>query len=140
MKKEIMKRAWQIAKRGAEKFGGKAVEYISESLKIAWREVKAVMKIQDEKMNVKYNEWKKYDKHRVYIDIYMSLVEIKNVKGNEFGVLRRVSASYYYDVNDKKLYRTKYVGKDLTTATEEVLSYMREKITAKAREIATKFA
>lgn len=139
MKKEIMKRAWRIAKRGAEKFGGKTVEYISEALKIAWREVKAVM-IQDEKMNVKYNEWKKYDKHRVYIDIDMSLVEIKNVKENEYGVLRRVSASYYYDVKDKKLYRTKYVGKDLTTATEKVLSYMREKITAKAREIATKFA
>lgn len=37
MKKSvIMKNAWTIAKQGAEKFGGKAVEYISEALKQAW--------------------------------------------------------------------------------------------------------
>lgn len=40
MKKEIMKRAWEIARKGAEKFGGKAIEYIVEALKIAWKEAK----------------------------------------------------------------------------------------------------
>lgn len=40
MKKEIMKRAWEIARQGAEKFGGKAIEYIAEALKIAWKEAK----------------------------------------------------------------------------------------------------
>lgn len=40
MKKEIMKRAWEIAKKGQEKFGGKAIEYIAEALKIAWKEAK----------------------------------------------------------------------------------------------------
>src|SRR5690606_21539281 len=83
MKKEIMKRAWEISRQGAEKFGGKAIEYIAEALKIAWNEVKTIMKIENEKIKVKYNEWKKYGKHRIYMDIEMSLVEIKNVKGNE---------------------------------------------------------
>lgn len=40
MKKEIMKRAWEIAKQGAEKFGGKAIEYIAEALRMAWKEAK----------------------------------------------------------------------------------------------------
>lgn len=40
MKKEIMKRAWEIAKKGQEKFGGKAIEYIAEALRMAWKEAK----------------------------------------------------------------------------------------------------
>ena len=36
MKKEIMTLAWEIAKRGAKRFGGSAVEYIAEAMKIAW--------------------------------------------------------------------------------------------------------
>lgn len=38
----IMKRAWAIAREGAEKFGGKASEYFAESLRMAWKEIKAV--------------------------------------------------------------------------------------------------
>lgn len=32
----VMKVAWEIARDGQKKFGGKAKEYLSESLKIAW--------------------------------------------------------------------------------------------------------
>lgn len=38
MKKQIMKRAWEIAKQGQKKFGGKVKEYFAESLKMAWAE------------------------------------------------------------------------------------------------------
>lgn len=38
--KEVMVRAWEIAKKAAKKFGGKAIEYIAGSLKMAWAEVK----------------------------------------------------------------------------------------------------
>lgn len=37
-----MKRAWEIARKGVEKFGGKASEYIAEALRIAWSETKKV--------------------------------------------------------------------------------------------------
>ena len=37
MKKSIMKKAWNLAKKGQATFGGKVSEYFSESLKIAWR-------------------------------------------------------------------------------------------------------
>ena len=36
--KNIMKRAWEIARQGQEKFGGKVSEYIAEALKMAWAE------------------------------------------------------------------------------------------------------
>lgn len=34
-----MKRAWEIAREGQRKFGGKVSEYLSEALKMAWEEV-----------------------------------------------------------------------------------------------------
>ena len=39
-KKNVMKRAWEIAKEGQMKFGGRAIEYIAEALKMAWKEAK----------------------------------------------------------------------------------------------------
>lgn len=39
--KQVMVRAWEIAKEGQVKFGGKVSEYLSEALKIAWSEAKA---------------------------------------------------------------------------------------------------
>lgn len=41
-KKQIMKRAWEIARNGAKKFGGKVREYFAIALSIAWKEVKAM--------------------------------------------------------------------------------------------------
>ena len=42
--KNIMKRAWEIAREGQSKFGGKAVEYFAEALKNAWAEAKGSQK------------------------------------------------------------------------------------------------
>lgn len=39
MMKQIMKRAWEIAKDGVKKFGGKVREYFAESLKLAWVQI-----------------------------------------------------------------------------------------------------
>jgi len=38
--KNIMTRAWQIAKRAARRFSGKAKAYFAEALRIAWAEFK----------------------------------------------------------------------------------------------------
>ena len=35
-----MKKAWKIAKEAVKKFGGKAIEYIAESLKMDWSDAK----------------------------------------------------------------------------------------------------
>ena len=42
--KNVMKKAWEIAKNAATKFGGKAVDYITQALKQAWAEAKKVVK------------------------------------------------------------------------------------------------
>ena len=43
MMKKIMKRAWEIAREGVKRFGGKVKEYFAEALKLAWKEVKNIM-------------------------------------------------------------------------------------------------
>lgn len=42
--REVMVRAWEIAREGQRKFGGKVKEYFAISLKLAWKEVKSEMK------------------------------------------------------------------------------------------------
>lgn len=38
--KNVMTRAWKIAREGAAKFGGKVKEYFAEALRMAWAEIK----------------------------------------------------------------------------------------------------
>lgn len=50
MMKQIMKRAWEIAKDGVKKFGGKVREYFASSLSIAWEETKKTFKVEEFKL------------------------------------------------------------------------------------------
>lgn len=43
MRKQVMVRAWKIAREAVVKFGGKAKEFFSQALAIAWKEVKGVV-------------------------------------------------------------------------------------------------
>lgn len=43
--KNVMKKAWEIAREGQKKFGGKVKEYFAEALKMAWSIVKAANKV-----------------------------------------------------------------------------------------------
>lgn len=45
MMKQVMKRAWEIAKTGVTKFGGKVREYFAASLSIAWKEIKTMSNV-----------------------------------------------------------------------------------------------
>ena len=42
--RKVMNRAWEIARKGQEKFGGKVSEYFAEALKMAWAEAKQASK------------------------------------------------------------------------------------------------
>ncbi|MBO0961430.1 hypothetical protein J1P26_17125 [Neobacillus sp. MM2021_6] len=48
----VMKKAWEIAREGQKKFGGKVKEYFSQALKMAWSIVKNAM----EKVEIGYQE------------------------------------------------------------------------------------
>lgn len=66
--KEIMNRAWEIAREGQKAFGGKVSEYFAESLKMAWAQAKNGLDI--EALEQKgFNRWSKGDMDRLYFNI-----------------------------------------------------------------------
>lgn len=78
MKSNVMKRAWEIAKNAAKKFGHSVKSYISLALKAAWAEVKgAVETIKpvceriDELVALGFNRWQKGSMDRLYINANM---------------------------------------------------------------------
>ena len=139
----VMRKAWEIAREGQKKFGGKVKEYFAEALRMAWRIVKGMEqgfeKMKDVVKEVTGREWKNYGKHRVYVDAKLSLIEQKEIKGEIVGALRRIEGKWYYDVPTGKLYRQEYRERDLSSAAPEVLEFMRNEIKnmiwAKIREI-----
>lgn len=44
--KNVMSRAWEIAREGFEKFGGQVKEYFAAALRMAWAEKKGAKKVQ----------------------------------------------------------------------------------------------
>lgn len=71
--KTIMTNAWKIAREAAKKFGGKAIEYISGALKMAWKMAKGLTNEQIEALVSKgYNRWTTDDgeRDRLYLNIY----------------------------------------------------------------------
>ena len=71
--KEVMCKAWKIAKKAAKKFGGKAIEYIGGALKMAWEAAKGLTEKQISSLVSKgYNRWTTDDgeRDRLYLNIY----------------------------------------------------------------------
>lgn len=75
MKSNIMKRAWEIAKNAAKKFGHSVKSYISLALKTAWAEAKGAIKPVceriDELVALGFNRWQKGSMDRLYINANM---------------------------------------------------------------------
>ncbi|MEK5038750.1 hypothetical protein [Sporosarcina sp. FSL K6-3457] len=93
--KNVMTKAWEIAKEGAAKFGGKAVEYFAEALRMAWAEVKTV----NEKVEIvlapgsrKHKSWlarivgphAKWKFDRVFLDSEMEDAKVFNVENGVY--------------------------------------------------------
>ena len=109
--KNVMTRAWELAKEAAVKFGGRANDYISQALKQAWAEAKSV-NVNDVIYDafediysandtvVSYKLWEiknddgTYKQRRVYINFKYTR--------NSGGKLNR-SENYYVDVLCKKV-------------------------------------
>lgn len=82
MMKKIMNNAWKIAKGAANKFGGKAIEYIAGALKMAWAMAKGLSEKTIKALERKgFNRWAKCDKDRLYFDLEKAgLLEIDRYK------------------------------------------------------------
>ena len=83
MKSNIMKRAWEIARTAAAKFGHSVKSYLSMALKMAWAEIKAAAETAaevvaevikpvseriDELVELGFNRWQKGNFDRLYIN------------------------------------------------------------------------
>lgn len=81
MTKQVMVRAWEIARKGQEQFGGKVSEYLSEAMKMAWAIEKGTVtmtikrtmneiaeELQSNLNTVKVNVWENYGKRRIYVN------------------------------------------------------------------------
>lgn len=53
----VMKRAWEIAKEGQKKFGGKVKEYFAQALRMAWIIVKKGMELVELQGSEKQVKW-----------------------------------------------------------------------------------
>lgn len=109
MKKEVMSLAWEIAKRGAKRFGGSAVEYIAEAMKIAWGIVKSE---QEEAQTHTVSQWRAVEAKMRQAGQYgraSLLSEAKVVIFNE--VMHKVGAYYGIEViADGSNYGTYYIA------------------------------
>ena len=72
MTKKVMTRAWEIVREAIANFGGKAAQYISEALRMAWREVKVMGKKVIDRIEeleaLGFKRWTKGNMDRLYID------------------------------------------------------------------------
>ena len=70
--KKVMKKAWEIAKEAAKKFGGRAIEYIAMALREAWKEIKTMAKDITERIEeleaMGFKRWQKNGMDRMYIN------------------------------------------------------------------------
>lgn len=110
--KQIMKKAWEIAKEAARKFGGRAYEYIALALKEAWKEIKTMKKDITERIEeltaLGFNRWQKNGMDRMYINastlgLICTYYKTGNISGAEFNG-ERVSNSEGYRLKSSKTY------------------------------------
>jgi hypothetical protein len=78
--KNVMKRAWEIARQGVKKFGGKVKEYFAEALRIAWKEFKKGVKKmgKTETIRAMYKDAKELTKD--FFKNYVTNMQNKGVK------------------------------------------------------------
>ena len=63
MKKQIMNKAWEIARKAASRFGGSAVDFFAEALRMAWKEAKiAALEAKG------FKRWQKGTMDRLYVN------------------------------------------------------------------------
>jgi len=115
--KNIMTRAWEIAREGQEKFGGKVSEYLSESLKSAWIESKEYQEIFERKLIRLESTLNKYNKlmaeirdaggkaDDANIEELLNIATPKNIENAITGIKTRVGEANIYaqQLREKKM-------------------------------------
>lgn len=117
MKKEVMKRAWEIYRT----LEGDRTAKLSYAMKQAWAEVKAsqTASVEDKLISNGYTVWSKNGKERIYVNNLRKYLEIKKADGdvtfNGISVWDNTSRKSEYNAWVKKLtvYEKNSLGIDL---------------------------
>lgn len=64
----VMARAWEIAREGQSRFGGKVREYLSASLKMAWAESRKPVITTESLIRSGWKLWEKGTMRRLYVN------------------------------------------------------------------------
>lgn len=105
--KNVMVRAWEIAKQGAKKFGGKVKEYFAAALKLAWKEAKEDAMTIEEKVAQVFAGFARLNKVTdltVTIKFWAAGVPSKKRVYFNVGGTRKELATFYYDVVEDAFY------------------------------------
>jgi hypothetical protein len=107
-KSKLMKTAWEIAKTAQIEFGGHSSEYIAESMKIAWTEMKSTSEINIARLAEIGSEWIRGEHHRIYFNdvkrFFDDICEkpyqrrVNGVQCNKTELESKKSTSVWYDV------------------------------------------
>ena len=97
--KNVMKKAWEIARKGQKQFGGKVSEYLSEALKMAWAIIKkgavkmGIVELRAEEIakehiattggNADTEFYAKSNAEKEYSDLIGNMMQINKVTGKE---------------------------------------------------------
>ena len=110
--KQIMKRAWEIAKAAARTFGGRASEDIALAMKEAWKEIRTMKKDITERIEeleaMGFRRWQKNGMDRMYINastlgLICTCYKSGNISSAEFRG-ERISNSEGYRLGSAKTY------------------------------------
>lgn len=122
-KHNIMTQAWNIAREGAAKFGGKVREYFSAALRMAWEATRKPVDVVAALLDIGGNEWVKGANHRIYFNApkkFSSLQIVRNglafvsatLAGEEISKRAAQMAesclivgAVFFDVNKKEFFR-----------------------------------
>lgn len=128
--RNVMKEAWKIAREGAKKFGGRAVDYFAEALRVAWAIVKKGVKKVSTAVRVelgigsnKYKTWvaeiRGYDRR---FKFHRNFIRENDAVGCEEYTL---DTNRYYEVCDRgNRYFAKVVDGEVVEVKEsEVIAY-----------------
>ena len=122
MKKQVMTRAWEIARAAQVLFGGKVREFFAEALRMAWKEIKgAGKKIIDRIAELEakgFKRWQKGTMDRLYINarelgLVCTYYKSGNIQSATFNG-EKISNSEAYRIKNAKTY--------IDVATEELVS------------------
>ncbi|EJW14744.1 hypothetical protein [Paenibacillus alvei] len=92
--KNVMTRAWKIAKSAVVKFGGSAIEYFAEALRMAWKEIKQGGVTLLEKLGF-HNVGKKQDMFHFIVNSDVQVFQVrvnKDPYGNNYDIKKELEA------------------------------------------------